>query len=77
MFKDCSLMLQLTLTDNKDLSRLVPRRLWFGRLHLLEKLLEDPEQRLVVFGAENLGDKSATFIQKVTGQLQCHEGQMS
>lgn len=70
-------MQALTLTDNKDLSGLVPRRLWLSRLHLLEELLEDPEQRLVVFGAEDLGDESATFGQKVTGQLQCHEGQMS
>lgn len=67
----------LTLTDDEDLGRLIPGCLWFGGLHLLEELLEDPEQRLVIFGAENLGDKSATFGQKLTGQLQGHEGQMS
>lgn len=66
-----------TLTDDEDLSRLVPRRLRLGGLHLLEELLEDPEQRLVVFGAEDLGDEGASFSQKVAGQLQGHEGQMS
>lgn len=66
----------LTLTDDKDLCRLIPGRLRLSSLHLLEELLEDPEQWLVVFGAEDLGDKGATFGQKVTGQLESHEGQM-
>lgn len=70
-------MLPLTLTNDKDLGGLVPGRLRLGGLHLLKELLEDPEQWLVVFGAEDLGDESATFGQKVTGQLQGHEGQMS
>lgn len=68
--------LPLTLTDDKDLCRLIPGRLRLSSLHLLEELLEDPEQWLVVFGAEDLGDKGATFGQKVTGQLESHEGQM-
>lgn len=74
--KSYHLQLPLTLTDDKDFSGLVPRCLWLGGLHLLEELLEDPEQWLVVFGAEDLGDESATFGQKLAGQLQSHERQM-
>lgn len=66
-----------TLTDDKDLSRLIPGCLRFGGLHLLEELLEDPKQRLVVFGAKHLGDKGASFGKKLTGQLQSHESQVS
>lgn len=72
-----SLLGPLTLTDDKDLGGLIPRCLRLGGLHLLKELLKDPEQRLVIFGAEDLGDKSAALGQKVTGQLQGHEGQMS
>ncbi len=77
LITDRHLQLPLTLTDDEDLGGLVPRRLRLGGLHLLEELLEDPEQRLVVFGAEDLGDESATFGQELAGQLQGHEGQMS
>lgn len=52
----------LTLTDHKDLSRLIPGGLWLGGLNLLEEMLEDPEQRLVVFGAEDLCDEGSTFV---------------
>lgn len=48
-----------------------------GGPHLLEEMLEDPQQRLAVFGAEHLGDKRAPFGQEVTRQLQSHQGQMS
>lgn len=71
------MQLPLTLTDDKDLGGLVPRRLRLGGLNFLEELLEDPEEWLVVLGAEDLGDESAAFGQKITGQLQGHEGQMS
>ena len=67
----------LTLTDHEDLSRLISRGLGLGGLHLLEELLEDPEQRLVVLGAEDLGDEGAALVQELTGQLQGHEGQVS
>lgn len=77
LITNSSLSLPLTLTDDEDLGRLIPGCLWLGGLHLLEELLEDPKQWLVVFGAEDLGDKGATFVQEVTGQLQGHEGQMS
>lgn len=70
-------MNQLTLADDEDLSRLVSGGLGLGSLHLLEELLEDPQQWLVVFGAEHLGDKRAPFGQEVTRQLQSHQGQMS
>ena len=65
-----------TLTDDKDLSRLVPGGLGLGGLHLLEELLEDPEQRLVVLGAEHLGDKRAALGQELAGQFQGHESQV-
>lgn len=70
-------LLALTLTDDEDLCRLIPRCLWLCSLYLLEELLEDPEQWLVVFGAEDFCHKSATFGQKFTSQLQSHQGQMS
>lgn len=70
-------MRSLTLTDDENLSRLVPGRLRLGGLHLLEELLEDPEQWLVVLGAEDLCDEYATFGQKLTGQFQSHEGEVS
>lgn len=60
--KSCALQLPLTLADDKYLGGLIPRGLWLCGLHLLEELPEDPEQRLVVFGAEDLGDESATFV---------------
>lgn len=65
-----------TLTNNKDFCRLISGSLRLSSLNLLEELLEDPQQRLVVFGTEDLGDKCATFGQKLTGQLESHEGQM-
>ena len=67
----------LTLTDHEDLSRLISGGLGLGGLHLLEELLEDPEQRLVVLGAEDLGDEGAPLVQELTGQLQGHEGEVS
>lgn len=73
---DGSLRPQLTLTDDKDLCRLVPGCLWLGGLHFVEELLEDPDKWLIVFRAENLGDKRATFCQELTGQLESHESQM-
>lgn len=74
---DGHLWLPLTLTDDKDLCRLISRRLWLGGLHFVEKLLKDPDKWLIVFGAEHLGDKRSTFGQELTGQLEGHEGQMS
>lgn len=68
--------LLLTLTDDEDLCGLVSGCLRLRGLHLLEELLKDPEQRLVVFGAEDLGDERPAFVQKIAGQLQSHEGQM-
>lgn len=68
--------LLLTLTNNKDLCGLVSGRLRLCGLHFLEKLLKNPEQRLIVFGAEDLGDERPAFVQKVAGQFQSHEGQM-
>lgn len=69
--------MSLTLTDDEDLCRLIPGGLRLGGLHFVEKLLKDPEKWLIVFGAEHLGDKRATFCQELTGQLEGHEGQMS
>lgn len=69
--------LLLTLTNDEDLCRLVSGRLRLCGLHLFEELLKDPEQRLVVFGAKDLGDERPAFVQKLAGQLQSHEGQMS
>lgn len=77
LIKNSNLQLPLTLTDDKDLCRLISRGLRLGGLHLLEELLKYPEKWLVVFGAEDLGDKGATFCQKLAGQLQSHEGQIS
>lgn len=74
---DGHLWLALTLTDNEDLCGLISRCLWFGGLHFLEKLLKDPDKWLIVFRAEHLGDKRATFCQELTGQFEGHEGQMS
>ena len=69
--------LVLTLADDEDLSRFVPGGLRLGGLHLLKELLEDPEQRLVVLGAEHLGDKGATLVRELRSQLQGHECQVS
>lgn len=74
---DVHLRRPLTLTDDEDLCRLISRSLWLGRLHFLEELLKDPDKGLIVFRAEHLGDKRATFCQELTGQLEGHEGQMS
>lgn len=74
---DGHLWLPLTLADDKDLCRLISRRLRLGGLHFVEKLLKDPDKGLIVFRAEHLGDKRATFCQELTGQLESHEGQMS
>ncbi len=56
-----------TLADDKDLGGLVSGGLWFGGLHLPEELLEDPHERLVVFGAEDFGDEGAAFGQELAG----------
>lgn len=74
---DVHVRLPPTLTDDEDLCRLISRCLWLGRLHFVEELLKDPDKRLIVFRAEHLGDKRATFRQELTGQLKGHEGQMS
>lgn len=68
--------LPLTLTDDEDLGRLISRCLRLGRLHFVEELLKDPDKWLIVFRAEHLGDKRATFRQELAGQLEGHEGQM-
>lgn len=43
LMTNSNLCLPPTLTDDKDLCWLVPRRLRLGGLHLLEELLKDPE----------------------------------
>lgn len=65
-----------TLADDKDLGGLVSGGLWFGGLHLPEELLEDPHERLVVFGAEDFGDEGAAFGQELAGQLERHQRQV-
>lgn len=64
------------MADDKDFSRLITRCLRFGGLHFPEELLEDPHEWLVVFGAKNFGDESCSFVKKLTGELQCHQGQV-
>lgn len=66
----------VTLADNKDFGRLVTGCLRFGGLHFLKELLEDPHEWLVVFGAKDFGDKSSSFVEKLTSELQSHQGQM-
>lgn len=65
------------LTHHKDLGRLVTRGLRFGGVHVFEELLENPEQREVVLGAEELRYEPATFAQKFCRQLHSTQRQLS
>lgn len=68
--------LPLTLAHHEDLSRLMAGGLGLGGLDLLEELLEYPEERLIVPGAENLGDEPAALAEELAGQFQGHESQV-
>lgn len=68
---------RLTLADHKNLSRLITWGLWFGGLHLVEELLEDPQEGLVVPRTEDLGDEPASLGQEVRGQLESRERKVS
>lgn len=72
-----SKQMEITVTDDEDLGGLVTGSLRLGGLHLLEELLEDPHQGLIVFGAKDFGDKGPSFCEKLAGQLERHEGEMS
>lgn len=49
---------QISCADNEDFGRNVSRGRWLGGFDALKELVEDPEERVVVFRAEDLGDKS-------------------
>lgn len=66
---------RFTLTDDEDLGGLVPRGLRFGGLNLLEELLEDPHERLVVFGAEDFRDERAALREELAGQFESHQSE--
>ena len=61
---------------HKDLRRLITRRLRLRRLDLVEELVEDPDQRVVVVGPEDLGHKPPARLQEVGGEPQRVQGQL-
>lgn len=65
------------MTDDKDLSRFVTGGLWFGGLDLLKELLEDPHERLIVFRPKNLRDKRPALVEKLAGEFESHQGEVS
>lgn len=64
------------LTNNKDLCRFVPGCLGLGDMDLPEHLMEDPEEGLVILGAEDLGDEPTALVEELNGQFQSGEGQL-
>lgn len=58
------------LTHDEYLGGLVTRRLRFGRVDLLEELLEHPHDGVVVFGAEHLGDEPAALLEELGRKLE-------
>jgi hypothetical protein len=61
---------QVRLAHYENLCALVTRRLRLGGLHLLEELLEHPQQRVVVLAAEYFGYEPSTSDQEFAGELQ-------
>lgn len=57
----------ITLTDYKYLSRLTTRRLRFGGVDFIKKLLENPKQSVVVLRPKHFGDEPATFPEELRG----------
>ncbi|EPE02974.1 hypothetical protein F503_08851 [Ophiostoma piceae UAMH 11346] len=54
---------------DEDFGRHVARRRRLGGLDLGEQLVEHPHERVVVLGAEDLGDKGAALDEELGGQL--------
>ena len=53
-----------------------PRGRWLRRLDLPEKLIEHPDEVVIVHTTEDLGHKCATFRQKFDSQLQTHQHEL-
>lgn len=47
-----------------------PTRRRLSSFHLSKKLIEDPDQRVVIFGSENLCHENSTFGQKLDSKLE-------
>lgn len=45
-------------------------------MDLPEHLMEDPEEGLVILGAEDLGDEPTALVEELNGQFQSGEGQL-
>lgn len=58
------------LTDYEDFGGLVTRRLGLCRVHLLEQLLQHPNEGVVVLRTEHLGDEPASLAQELRRQFQ-------
>jgi len=52
----------IVLAHHEDLGRLISGRLGLGSLDLFEKLLEHPNDRVVVFGSEHFCDEPTTLL---------------
>ena len=64
------------LAGDEDLGRHVTRRRRLGRLDFGEELVEDPEERVVVLGAEDLGAEGAAGAQELDGELERREDEL-
>jgi hypothetical protein len=58
------------LADNERLGGNVTRGGGLRSLDLLEELVENPKERVVVLGAEDLGDKSASRTEELNSKLE-------
>jgi hypothetical protein len=56
--------------DDEDFGGDVSTRRWLGCLDLGEELVEDPEERVVVLGAENLGAEGSALLEELDSELE-------